>query len=347
MESVGIQEEFEVIDNFLKELLPGKRVHSMDILKDVIKGNWVLEPQLFWEYIQEGITGYMDQWKTLFASLLALFILSAFVSSFMNAFHSEGTAKAARFLFLLSEIVLLVNALQEVISLTTEAMQRMLEFLKLVIPAYMLCVAATGSSLTAVIFYKLLIGFLCLIEGIVVAGIVPVVEGYMLLGIFESLFGEERFKLLMDTIKKGVLFVLKGLLVLMTGSGVLQMLITPVIDKTKMTIAQKTAAAIPGIGDIAESISGVTIASAVVVKNSLGIVILLILILCIAVPALRIFCILGTIKIGGAIGGICGETQMASCVEYMTDAGFLFLRLLVTVMSLFFIAIAALVNMTG
>lgn len=85
----------------------------------------------------------------------------------------------------------------------------MLEFLKVMIPAYMICIAAAGSGLTALIFYKLLLGFLCLIEGIIAASLTTVVEGYVMLGVVESIWGEERFKGLMEIIKKGLQWVLK------------------------------------------------------------------------------------------------------------------------------------------
>lgn len=349
-ESVDMRDilpDLSLADEFLKELLPGEKIKTMDLIEDVLKGNWVLEPDLFWQYIQSYIGSYWDEWKTLFISLLMLFILSAIVSSLMNAFQNDGAAKAVRFFFILCQLVVLITALKEVMGIVTDTMTRMLDFLKLMIPAYMVCVAAAGSGLTAMIFYKLLIGFLCLVEGIVAAGMMPVIEGYILLGVVESLFGEERFKGLMEMLKKGILWTLKGLVVMITGSGILQIIITPVIDKANLTVMQKTAGAIPGIGDIAESVTGVTIASAVAVKNSLGVVILLILLLLITAPALRIFCILGVIKLGAALGGISGEKQMAECTEYMTDAGFLMLRVLVTVTTLFFLTIAALTNATG
>lgn len=116
-------------------------------------------------------------------------------------------------------------------SIVTQTMEHMLEFLKLAIPSYMICIAAAGSGLSASVFYKLLLGFICLIEGIVVAGCVPAVEAYMLIGVAESLMGEDRFRGIMEMIKKGILWVLKGLIVLVSGSGILQAIITPVIDK--------------------------------------------------------------------------------------------------------------------
>ena len=211
----------------------------------------------------------------------------------------------------------------------------------------MICIAAAGSGLTALIFYKLLLGFLCLIEGIVAASLTTVVEGYVMLGVVESVWGEERFKGLMDLIKKGLQWILKMMIVVMSGSSILQVIITPVVDKTNNAVLQKTAGAIPGIGDVIESVSSVTLASAIAVKNSLGVLILVALILLIAVPVIKSFMILIIIRVSGALGSICGEKQMMKCVEYISEAGFMLLRILITVTTLFFVTIAAVTNATS
>ena len=110
---------------------------------------------------------------------------------------------------------------------------------------------------------------------------------------------------------------------------------------------QKTAGAIPGIGDLVESVSSVTLASAIAVKNSLGVLILVVLVLMIAAPVLKSFIILVIIKVSGALGSICGERQMMKCVEYISEAGFMLLRILITVTTLFFITIAVVTNATS
>ena len=339
--------ELNRLDSFLRDLLPGQSIETMDLIEDVLKGNWVLDPMLLWKYIQSCINAYISDWKKLFVSLLVLFILSAVVTSFLSAFQNTQVSKAAEFFFLLCQLTILITAIREVMDIVAVAMEQMIEFLKLAIPSYMICVAAAGSGLSAAIFYKLLIGFLCMIEGIVISGVMPAAEAYMLLGAMESLLGEDRFQGILDMIKKGILWTLKGLIVIVSGSGILQTTITPVIDKTNMTFAQKTVGAIPGIGDIAESITGVTLASASAMKNSFGVVILVILILLILIPTLKAFMILGTIKLGTALGSIGGGQRMVKCAEYMSDAGFLMLRMLVTVSALFFVAIAAITQATS
>ena len=266
-QELDILPDLSVLDNLLRDLLPGRTTDSMDFIEDVLKGNWALDPALFWRYIAGTITGVFDDWRRLFVSVLVLFILVALVSNLMSALKNEGAAKAAKTFFIVCQLVVLINAFHEVLGIVEEAMTQMLEFLKLMIPAYMICIAAAGSGLTALIFYKLLLGFLCLIEGIVAASLTTVVEGYVMLGVVESVWGEERFKGLMDLIKKGLQWVLKMMIVVMSGSSILQVIITPVVDKTNNAVIQKTAGAIPGIGDIAESVSSVTLASAVAVKT--------------------------------------------------------------------------------
>lgn len=346
-QELDILPDLSVLDNLLRDLLPGRTTDSMDFIEDVLKGNWALDPALFWRYIAGTITGVFDDWRRLFVSVLVLFILVALVSNLMSALKNEGAAKAAKTFFIVCQLVVLINAFHEVLGIVEEAMTQMLEFLKLMIPAYMICIAAAGSGLTALIFYKLLLGFLCLIEGIVAASLTTVVEGYVMLGVVESVWGEERFKGLMDLIKKGLQWVLKMMIVVMSGSSILQVIITPVVDKTNNAVIQKTAGAIPGIGDVIESVSSVTLASAIAVKNSLGVLILVTLILLIAAPVIKSFMILLIIRVSGALGSICGEKQMMKCVEYISEAGFMLLRILITVTTLFFVTIAAVTNATS
>lgn len=336
-----------MVDKLLKELLPQKDVSSMSFMEDVLKGNWVLEPDLFWQYLREAVFGMLADWKRLFVSILVLFIAAAVVNGFLSAFKNDGAAHAAKTFFVLCELLVLVNAFKEVLGIVSEAMERMLEFLKLMLPSYMICIAAAGSGLTALIFYKLLLGFLCLIEGLIAASLTPIVEGYVMLGVVECIWGEGRFRGIMELMKKLVHWVMKGMVVLLSGSSILQIIITPVMDKANTAVLHKTAGAIPGIGDIVESVSSVTLASAIAVKNSLGALILVVLVLLIAAPVVRAFMIIAVIRVSGALGSICGERQMTKCVDYISEAGFMLLQLLITVATLFFITIAAVTNATS
>jgi stage III sporulation protein AE len=347
LNDLDILPELNELDRFLEELLPGENVTSVDFVEDVLKGNWVLEPGLFWRYITNIITNVIYNWKQLFISVLVLFILSAVLGSVLEAFNNNGAAKAAKLFFVICQLAVLINAFKEVLEIVETAMSQMLDFLKLIIPAYMICMAASGSGMTALIFYKLLLGFVCLVEGIIAASLTTAAEGYVMLGVAESVWGEERFKPMMELIRKSMQWALKTMIIILSGSSILQIIITPVIDRTSNVVIHKTAGAIPGIGDIVESVSSVTIASAIALKNSLGVLILVILIFIIITPVVHSLIIMLTIKVAGSLGSICGEKRMSDCVDYISEAGFMLIRILITVATLFFVTIAAVTNATS
>ena len=335
------------MEEYLEKILPDFGMTSMDFYEDVLKGNWVLEPTLLWDYIKETLFGDMIELKTMLISILLLFILSSVMTSVMEAFRSDGAAKVVRFFFLLSLMGVLLSAFQRVMTISIETMSNMLEFMKIALPVYMVTVATAGAGLTAVLFYKLLLGVLCLLEGTVVYNLIPIIEAYMMLGILEAIEGEDRFRSLKCLIKKGILGFMKLMILVVNGSGLIQLIITPVIDKANLAVAQKTAGAIPGIGDIAQAASGIAVTSAVVIKNSLGVFIMVIMIVILVIPVLQMFAILATMKIGCALGDMCGEKRLVSCTESIEDAGFMLMRLLITVTTLFFITIAMLTHMAG
>ena len=179
--------DFDVIDKFLNEIMPKEQtIKSLDWIEDILKGNWVLEPGFLLEYIGGVVSGVLDNWRSLFVSILMVFVLSAVVTNFITAFKYDGAAKAARMFFVFCQMLILINVFKEVSVIVEEGISKMLEFIKIILPAYMICVAATGSGLTAMIFYKLLLGFLCLIEGLVISSLTPVIEGYMILSLMET-----------------------------------------------------------------------------------------------------------------------------------------------------------------
>lgn len=339
--------QLEFTDRLIHTFIPDKSINTLDMIEAVLKGNWVLEPDIFYRYAKSIIEQYLYNWKNLFISMLALFILASIVNTFMLAFKNNGAAKVAGLFFLLCQMLVLLNAYHSMQEILNSAMKSMTDFLKIMLPTYMLCVASVGYSLSAMVFYKILLGFLCLLENIILSTLIPFVEGYVLFGLVECIWGEDRFKPLTDLLYKSVQGILKCAIMIFSVGSILQVIVTPAIDKANISIVEKTAGALPAVGDIAESVSNVMFMSAIAVKNSVGVVILIILIMIMLAPTINLFIILGTIKLSSVLGAICGEKSMIKCADYISNAGYLLIRILVTTTCLFFVSIAAVINSTG
>lgn len=335
------------IDVYISYFLPGENKDTKAWISDILSGENILNPAELVKNTGELLSRYGQEWKKLFFSVLLLFIVSALLGSFMEAFKSATTAKIAKLLLLLCEAAIVIRVWKSIEEIAQSGMTQMLEFMKIAVPGFLTCIAVTGSITTAVVFQKLLLGTIAVIEAMIVSAAFPLLKVYMALAVVEMVTSEGRFLGMMDLIKKTMHYVTNGCMVLLSTSQILQLLITPVVDKTKMTLVQKTAAAIPGIGDLTESLSGITLASMLAIKNSFGVVMLLILTAMVITPVIKIFGLLWTLKLSSAIGMIGGDKDMSHGILYLTEAGFLVLRMVVMLTALFLLTIALLTGTTG
>ena len=106
----------------------------------------------------------------------------------------------------------------------------------------------------------------------------------------------------------------------------MQGLITPVIERIKGESIYKAVEAIPGIGEITEGAIRVWLESAVLIKNSVGIVGCILLILVSLAPLVSIFFMGSLLKILAALLSIVGEKKMIQCTNQVGDGIFLVLQ---------------------
>ena len=110
---------------------------------------------------------------------------------------------------------------------------------------------------------------------------------------------------------------------------------------------QKAVGAIPGIGDAADGIAQIVMGSAVLIKNSIGVIMLLFLFVLCAVPVLKISLITCAFKGCAAVMGMTGDKRICECTNQIGDGGGLLLRATLTVIALFMIIIAIAAYTTG
>lgn len=339
--------DLDKMDAYISCFLPDGKRDTKEWISYLLTGETIINPAELTKKIGELLSDYGQEWKKLFFSILLLFLVSAILSSFMEAFKSPGTAKMVKLLFLLCELVIVIRVWRIIEEIAQSSMTQMLDFMKIAVPGFMSCLAATGSITSAMIFQKLMLGTIAVMEAMIVSSVFPMLKVYIAFSVIETVTGEGRFLGMMELIKKSVHYVTNGCIVILSASQTLQLLITPIIDRTNVNMVRKTAAAIPGIGDLTESVSSITLASMIAIKNSFGVIILLVLIVMIITPVIKIFGLLWTLKLSSAIGMIGGDKDMSHCIHYVTEAGFLALRMIIMLTSLFVMTIALLTNATG
>ncbi len=147
--------------------------------------------------------------------------------------------------------------------------------MKALSPAYFMTVAASSGALSAAVFYEGVLLLVWLIQWILLNVLLPAAEIYVLLRLVNHLSREEMLGKFAEFLKTVVSWALKTLLGLVAGLQVVRGLVAPVMDSLKRSVIGKAAGALPGVGNAVNMVTELVITSAVLVRNCLGVLILL------------------------------------------------------------------------
>ena len=155
--------------------------------------------------------------------------------------------------------------------------------------------------------------------------------------------------MLLKLIKQLIGYILKLSLAIITGISLIQSMITPVMNSVKMSAMQKAVGMIPGVGNISSSAAEMVIGSAVLIKNSAGVLVIVLLLALCALPLIKIWFLSFTLKVAAALSGMVSDKRLVSCMDTVGDGGLMVFRTLLTFCALFLImtAIAALTTNRG
>lgn len=342
MSAAWVMQEYglgELVEG-LKELFPQRQFSLEDILGRLLRGDLqgcfeLLKVDLIDRMILE-VSGL----KGVLVSLLLIGILSTLLSNLADIFESRQIADISFYFAYLLMVILLLGSFEQAAETMTALTEQVALFMKLFLPTYFLVMGMAAGGVTAGIVYQMLLFLVYLVQTGISAFIVPAIYGYVFLNMVNGLWMEERMALLMEALKKGVKFLLKAVMTAVMGISVVQSMITPVIDSLKGEAVQRAVSAIPGLGNLAGGAAEMFVGSAVLIKNSVGSCMLLLLIVLCFVPLFRIFCIMALLKGAAALMGLSADKRMTACTDRMGEGCALLLQAAVTVLGLFTITIA-------
>ena len=351
-EEIGIGsvwEEYglEEIGESLYRMLPGHGPDTRQILDNILAGRLGRAVELTWEGTGEQLLSELAGMKHLFTIILILGILSALFAHFSDVFSNQQIADISFYFLYLLLAAVLMKAFQEAADITRQLVGDIVYFIRLFIPAYFMAVGAAVGAATAAAYYQLLLLLAYGAESLLFSFLLPLVYTYVLLALMNGIWAEERLSLLLDFLKKGISTGLKAAIGVITSFGIFQSMITPVLDSLKNSAVKKAISAIPGIGNLAEGVTEMLFGSAVLIKNSIGLLLLLLLLAVFLIPLVKLLCIACIIKGSAALAGIVSDKRITGCTDRVGDGSLLLLKTAFTAVALFLIIIAITAYTTG
>jgi len=303
------------------------------------------------EYLFTGLISGMSLQlggiKNIFVWLLVLGIVSALLTHFARIFEKHRIADLSFYYIYLLLSTVLIKSFAQVVVIAESAIGEIILFVKLLVPAYLLVVGISTGGATAVASSQLLVLMIYGVEKILLGCVIPMIYGFIVLSVINSIWTEEKLGMMIELVEKGIGWILKAALWVVTGMNLFQGMITPMVDAVKKSTLQKVVSAVPGVGNTADAMTELAVGSAMVIKNSVGVVLLILLLVLCGIPLLKIFVTALLFKGAAALMGVVSDRRISGCANRTGDGVMLLLRTTGTAMLLFFITLAVVAMSVG
>ncbi len=218
-------------------------------------------------------------------------------------------------------------------------LSKLTEFMQLLMPAFCMSMVFSNGSISAGAYYELLLLLIYLVDLVFVKILLPAVQIYMVLQLVNHLT-EERFSRIASLMSDSVNWCIKILMSAMIGLNIVQGLLAPGIDGLKRSTIAEAVRAVPGAGQIMNSMTQMLAGSAMLVKNSVGAAALAVLVSVSFLPLLKVSVFMLLYRGCAAFMEPVSDKRFCAAVSALGQSAALCLKLMFYAALLFFLTTA-------
>lgn len=339
--------DFSDLDRVLAELFPEESMNFGDAVRKIMSGDTGTAGEVIGKMIRERIFGAWEANRMTMIHLILLAIISAVFLSFSDIFQARQVSQISFYLIYLLVIGVCLASFQSAAKWMTDGLKTVTGFMKVLYPVYFAAVTVAKGNISSAAFYHLAVVLIIVVEEILLYLMVPAIQMYVMIRIMNSMQTEDylsKFAELMETmISWGVKTMVGG----MIGLNVIQGMLGPVIDTVRRSTVTKGMEAIPGVGDMLGGTAEVLLGTAVLIKNSIGIVGMLVCLALCVTPLLQLAVITLGYKLAAAVVQPVSDSRITECISSVGDGCRMLLNCVFAGGMLFLITIAIVAYTTG
>ena len=326
LKEINLADVQKMLDDFM-----GADSFSMkEALIKLTRGERAFSKEAVQEFVYRFFFYQLDQEKELFVKLILLILLSAVLTSFAEIFENNQIGDISFFVVYLLFFTILMDSFSKMSSSLEKTISWMTEMMKGLAPAYYMTVCAASGAASAVVFYEGVLLMVWGIQWLLLTVLLPASGMYVLLQLVNSLSREEMLGKMAELLNTAVSWGLKSLLAAVVGLQIIRNLVAPVMDSVKRGILSKAAGALPGVGNAVNMVTELVVTSAVLVRNCLGVVILVVFVLIGAGPMLHYGILSLLYRLLAAVAQPVSDRRMVRALGTMGEGCALLLRILFT-----------------
>lgn len=338
MEDMELGQMQDAVNQILKE----DSFSIEEILNQILKGESLFQKETMSKWFKNIVKAQLQREQKAMFQVVLLVLLAAVFSNFTAVFGDGKIGETSFYITYMLLLALLIKSFGSMGVELKELLENFILFLKALMPSYFLAVTASSGSATAMIFYEAVLFLIYVIQVVFLKGIVSAIYVLALVELVNYLHSEDFLSKMAELLQTLIEWSLKSCMAVVLGMQLIQNMIGPAMDSLKRDIIGKTAASIPGIGNAINGVTEVALGTAVIIRNGIGVVGIIILV-CIGIrPVIRLALLAFLYKLLAAVVQPVSDKRMTGALSTIGNGYVLFLKVLLCMELLIFITIAIL-----
>lgn len=339
--------DFTDVDRMMEELFPQETMGFADAVRQIMLGNTDAGREAVKEMLWERMLGAWEVNRKSISYLILLAIAAAVFIGFSDIFQTRQVSQISFYMIYLLVIGICLASFQAASEWMANGVHTLTGFMKVLYPVYFAAVTVAKGSVSSLAFYHLAIILIVVIEELLLHLIVPGIHMYVIIRVMNSLQSEDYLSKFAELLETAIGWGLKTLMGGMIGLNVIQGMLGPAIDTVKRSAVTRGMEMVPGVGDLLGGTAEVALGTAVLIKNSIGIVgMFLCLVLCLA-PLLQLAVITLGYKLAAALVQPVSDKRITECIGGVGEGCRMLMNCIFVTGILFLVTVAIVTYTTG
>lgn len=326
----------------VNELLGEETFSVRQALEKILAGEEVFTPDFVLETVRGFLYEHLLADREVLFQVVLLVILAALFANFTNVFSGSQAGEASFYIVYMLLLALLIHSFGELSAELSGSLEDLTAFMQALMPSYFLAVTAASGTATAMVFYEMVFGVIYLTQVLLLKAVIPGIQAYVIIELINYLHKEDFLSKLADLLKTILEWTMRTITAVVIGMELIQNMVSPALDSLKRDALGKTAASIPGIGNVINGATEAALGTAVLIRNCLGVMGIVVLVLLGLPPVIKLAMNSLVYKLLAALLQPVSDRRMTGCLSAMGEGCRLLLKVLLTLELLLLITIAIL-----
>ncbi len=329
-----ISQEMEKFEGTgIDRIVPG--FDAEELLSGLVEGKEVFSVSSIIEKALDILFGEMKNTVRFLVMIIAIAVFSTYLTNIQSSFQTNETTGAAFFVCYLIISGIAAAALLEVIDCGRVLVNNIAVFMRMMVPVMLVSLASSGAPVSATTFELVMLGIIEITEWVIEVFFIPMIMMSTALTLVNNLSSNLNAEKLVQFMNKFIKWGIGIVMTIFVGVMSLQSIVSGGADALTVKVTKFAASnLIPVVGGALSETVETVIKCGAVIKNSVGVLGIIIVVLMAAIPLIKIAACLIMFRLCAAVIQPISDEKIVKCISGVSDAvsGVLGLVTAVTVM---------------